>query len=91
MKENNEDNYIDKVYVDVEDLIENEVYLLEHYKNPENSILGIYKGKSTFSSVNNITLQIISGCSSIPDHDASKFIGMTVIITGLEKCKFIKL
>jgi hypothetical protein len=46
MKENNEDNYIDKVYVDLEDLIEGEIYLMEHSSNPENSILGIYKGRN---------------------------------------------
>lgn len=92
MKENNKDNHIDKVYVDFEDLVEGDIYLMEHSSNPENTILGIYKGRNkVYYNLKNIVLQIISSYSSIPDHRASKLVGQNVTITGLEKCKFIKL
>lgn len=92
MKENNEDNYIDKVYVDLEDLIEGEIYLMEHSSNPENSILGIYKGRNKVHyNLENIVLQIISSCSSIPNHRASKLVGENITITGLDYCRFVKL
>ncbi len=93
MKENNEDNYVDKVYVDLEDLIEGEIYLMEHATVPGNSILGVYKGRDVSCiDPNNVVLQLISSCSTSPNARVYDLpIGRNVIITGIDHCKFLEL
>lgn len=100
MKENNEDNYIDKVYVDLEDLIEGEIYLIEH-SNPKSksTIIGMYNGDTTniYNLVNPndgraIAMKLISVNKGNSSSDVNLLPpGSIINITGVEHCKFIKL
>ncbi len=93
MKENNEGNYIDKVYVDLKDLKEGEIYLMEHTTVPGNSILGVYKGRDVSCiDPNHVVLQLISSSSTSPNARVYDLpIGRNVIITGIDHCKFLEL
>jgi len=100
MKENNEDNYVDKVYVDLEDLIEGEIYLMEHSNSEcKSTIIGMYNGNTTdiYNLVNPnsdacIAIKLISINAGNGSYDAHQLpIGSIINITGVEHARFIKL
>jgi hypothetical protein len=93
MIDNQEDNNVDKVYVDLKDLKEGEIYLMEHAIVPGNSILGVYKGRDVSCiDPNHVVLQLISYCSTNPNARVYDLpIGSNVIITGIDNCKFLEL